>query len=72
MFGLVDWVLGFGFGLFKGLLVVMVVFLFMILIFDFLNGDNVLWFKWMVELKIYFLLSVSGMVLVGVVEVGCC
>lgn len=70
MLGPVDRVLGLGFGLLKGLLAATVAFLFMTLIFDFLNGDNAPRPKWMAESKTYPLLSASGTALVGAVEAG--
>jgi membrane protein required for colicin V production len=68
MLGPIDRVLGMGFGLLKGLLAATVAFLFMTLIYDFLNGDNAVRPTWMVESKTYPLLRASGTALVGAVE----
>ena len=70
MLGPVDRVLGLGFGLLKGLLAATVAFLFMTLIFNFLNGDNAPRPKWMADSKTYPLLSASGTALTGAVEAG--
>lgn len=70
LLGPVDRLLGLGFGLLKGLLAATVAFLFMTLIFDFLNGDKAPRPKWMAESKTYPLLSASGTALVGAVEAG--
>jgi membrane protein required for colicin V production len=70
LLGPVDRVLGLGFGVLKGLLAATLAFLFMTLIFDFLNGENAARPAWMSNSKTYPLLRASSAALVGAVEAG--
>lgn len=68
--GPVDRVLGFGFGLLKGLLVATAAFLFMSLIYDTIYGVKAARPEWMTASRTYTLLRASSAALVDAVEAG--
>ena len=66
----VDRVLGFGFGLLKGLFAATLAFLLMSLVFDALNRAQAPRPAWMAQSRTYQLLKASSAALVGAIEAG--
>ena len=66
----VDRILGFGFGLLKGLFAATMAFLLMSLVFDTLNGAQAPRPSWMAQSRTYQLLKASSAALVGAIDAG--